>query len=139
MSTDQAKATALKVMERLDQRDLNGLLANAAPDARWHGYAPVVLDNDGYRQAISEILDGFPDSRFPVHSVVAEGNMVAVRHSLQGTHTGTFQGIPPTGKAVSIDGIVLLRVEDGKLAETWLNADILGLLVQLGVMSPPGQ
>jgi len=139
MATEQTREAARKVMERLDQRDLEGLLAQAAPDAKWHGFAPVTLDNNGYRQAISEFLNGFPDSRFPIESVIAEGNKAAVRHSLRGTHNGIFQGIPPTGRQVIVNGVAEFQVEDGKIVETWLHADLLGMLTQLGVVPTPDQ
>jgi steroid delta-isomerase-like uncharacterized protein len=137
MSTEETAAIARQMMERLDQRDLDGVLALAADDAVWHGFAPQPLDNAGYRQAISVFLDAYPDSRFPIDDVIAEGDKVAIHHSLRGTHQAAFQGIPPTGKPVKVSAIVTFRVENGKVAETWLNADLLGMLQQLGALPSP--
>jgi steroid delta-isomerase-like uncharacterized protein len=137
MSTE-AKVIAQRVMEQLDQRDLDGLLALCADNAIWHGFAPQPLDNAGYRQAISVFLDAYPDSRFPIDDVIAEGNKVAVRHRLCGTHRAAFQGIPPTGKPVNVRAIATFHVADGKIAETWLDADLLGMLQQLGTIPMPG-
>jgi steroid delta-isomerase-like uncharacterized protein len=138
MTTEETAAVARQMMERLDQRDLDGVLALAADDAVWHGFAPQPLDNSGYRQAISAFLDAYPDSRFPIDDVIAEGDKVAIRHSLRGTHQAAFQGIPPTGKPVKVSAIATFRVENGKVAETWLNADLLGMLQQLGAIPSPG-
>jgi steroid delta-isomerase-like uncharacterized protein len=133
----EAKMIAQRVMERLDQRDLDGLLALCTDDAVWHGFAPQPLDNAGYRQAISAFLDAYPDSRFPIDDVIAEGNKVAVRHRLVGTHRSAFQGIPPTGRPVNVRAIATFHVADGKIAETWLDADLLGMLQQLGAIPTP--
>jgi len=59
------------------------------------------------------------------------------RHRLEGTHEGPFQGIPPTGRRVSVSGIDIQRWSDGKLQDLWLNADFLGMLQQLGVIPQP--
>jgi steroid delta-isomerase-like uncharacterized protein len=134
----EAKVIAQRVMERLDQRDLDGLLALCADNAVWHGFAPQPLNNAGYRQAISVFLDAYPDSRLPIDDVIAEGNKVAIRHHLSGTHRAAFQGIPPTGKPVNVRAIVTFHVADGKIAETWLDADLLGMLQQLGALPNPG-
>ena len=138
MSTEETKTIARHIMERLDQRDLDGVLALCTDDAVWHGFAPEPLDNDGYRQAISMFLDAYPDSRFPIDDVIAEGDKAAIRHSLRGTQQAAFQNIPPTGKQVKVNGIATFRVVNGKIAETWLNADILGMLQQLGAIPAPG-
>jgi steroid delta-isomerase-like uncharacterized protein len=138
MSTEESKAIARRIMERLDQRDLDGVLVLCTDDAVWHGFAPQPLDTDGYRQAISMFLDAYPDSRFPIDDVIAEGDKVTIRHSLRGTQRAAFQNIPPTGKQVKVNGIATFRVVNGKIAETWLNADILGMLQQLGAIPAPG-
>jgi steroid delta-isomerase-like uncharacterized protein len=128
------KTTARQIMQALSDRDLDGVRAYAAPNARFYGWAPEPLDADGYKGFMSALLAAFPDSRFPVDDVIAEGDKVAVRHRLQGTHQADFQGIPPTGKKVEINGIVIFRLENGVIAEAWLNADLMGMLQQLGVV-----
>lgn len=137
MQAEQPRPLALDVMARLDRHDLDGVAAHCAPGARFHGWAPGTLDVDGYRAVMSALFAGFPDARFLVDDVVAEGDRVAVRHRLVGTHTGDFQGLPPTGRRVEAAAIVLLRFEDGRVAEGWLNADFLGFLQQLGAVPTP--
>lgn len=128
---------AQQLMARLDARDVDGLLAYCAPECVWHGFGPQPLDHDGYRQAIGVFLSAFPDSRFPIDAVVAEGDRVAVPHRLAGTHAGDFQGVPPTGKSVVVPAIVIFRFANGKVVECWLNAELVGLMMQIGALPMP--
>jgi predicted ester cyclase len=133
MSNESIKQLARRTMEELDHRNVDGVLAHCAPDAVWHGFAPTTLDNPGYRQAIGQILSAFPDSRFPVDDVVGDGDRVTVRHSLRGTHLAPFQAIAATGKPVQVSAMITFHVADGRIVEAWLNADMFGLMQQLGV------
>ncbi len=65
---------------------------------------------------------------------MAEGDKVAVRFNITGTHKGDFQGIPPTGKEVSIDCINFLTVVNGEIVEEWSNSDMVGLMQQIGAI-----
>jgi steroid delta-isomerase-like uncharacterized protein len=137
MSMEQNKATALRAMDALDQRNVDGVVAECAASAAWHGFTPMPLNNDGYRGAIQMFLDAFPDSRFPVGLVVAEGDKVVVQHSLKGTHRAPFQGVPATGKPVVVPAIATFRFAGGKIVEVWLNADLVSLLMQIGAIPSP--
>ena len=77
--------------------------------------------------------------RDTVDDLVAEGDKVVVRWTFRGTHPGEFQGVPPTGKQVTIIGISIFRIVGNKVVEDWTIIDLLGLLQQLGVIPPPGQ
>lgn len=85
-----------------------------------------------------QALLSFPDVHFTIHDMIAEGDRVATRWSYVATHTGKFLSIEPTGKTVTDEGTTTVRLEDGRIAEMWVNQDSLGLLMQLGVISPPG-
>lgn len=137
MSLESNKTIVRNLMERLDARDVEGVLSYNAPNAVWHGFAPVALDNEGYRQAIWAFLNAFPDSRFPVSEYIAEGDKVAAPHQLRGTQNGAFQNIPPSGKSAVVDAIALFRLENDKVVETWLSADLLGMLMQIGAIPAP--
>jgi steroid delta-isomerase-like uncharacterized protein len=132
--TEANKTIAVQTMEALHRRDLDSVRTNMAPDSRFYGWAPEALDADGHRAFMSALLTAFPDSNFIIDDVIAEGDKVAVRHRLQGTHQAELQGAPATGKQVEVNGIVIFRIEDGKVAEAWLNADIMGMMQQLGVV-----
>jgi predicted ester cyclase len=66
--------------------------------------------------------------------MIAEGDRVATKKTLTGTHTAEFNGIPPTGKQVSITYIDILRLRNGKIVEHWLSMDQMGFMQQLGVL-----
>jgi predicted ester cyclase len=80
-----------------------------------------------------------PDGHIEIEDLLAEGDKVATRFRLRGTNTGSFQGMPPTGKAVDITATGIFRVVDGRVADNWVNFDALGLMQQLGVVPAPGQ
>ena len=76
----------------------------------------------------------FPDLHFTLEDVIGEGDRVVVRWTATGTHKAEVMGVPATGKRVAVTGIEVSRFADGKLAETWVNWDALGLLRQLGAI-----
>ena len=93
---------------------------------------------DGLKQKISTMLDAFPGQQWVIQEQIAEGDRLVERWTFTGTHKGEFRGIPPTGKEVSVSGISIARISDGKIAEGWTNFDAMGLMVQLGVVPAPG-
>jgi steroid delta-isomerase-like uncharacterized protein len=98
---------------------------------------PAVRDLQGLKQLIRGQRAAFPDVRTTIEDLVAEGDMVVKRFTVRGTHTGDFNGIPPTGKRFTLKGIDILRFIDGKIQEIWIGYDMLGMLQQLGVMPQP--
>jgi len=94
---------------------------------------------EGAKQFISVFRNAFPDIHFTVEDQIAEGDKAVIRWTARGTHKGEFQGIPPTGKQVVVTGIGIFRVANGKLVEGWTNADLLGILQQLGAIPAPKQ
>ena len=96
-------------------------------------------DSEGYKQAVSGIRVAFHDMERIVDDMIAEGGKVAVRWTGRSTHKGEWMGIAPTGKQVTTTGISIFRIEGGKIAEEWSEADVLGLMQQLRAVPPPGQ
>jgi steroid delta-isomerase-like uncharacterized protein len=101
---------------------------------------------EGHNQAVLLARQGFPDVRFSFEDVFAKGDRVVARWIMRGTHTGNLLGIPPTGKRVAVQGVKIIRVEDGKAAEAWQNVEMFELLQQLGlvpswelILSAPGR
>ena len=93
---------------------------------------------EGIEQFYATLRAAFPDIHFTVEDQVAEGDRVVTRWTARATHKGEFQGIPATGKQVSVTGIDIDRLANGKVVECWPVADELGLLQQLGVVPTPG-
>jgi steroid delta-isomerase-like uncharacterized protein len=137
MTIEENKQVAERIFAALNDRDLDTVTGYFRPDCRFYGWTPQTLDVAGYTETMNALLVAFPDSRFPVADVIAEGDRVAVRHNLQGTHRETFQGVPASGRPVDIGAVVILRLEDGQAAELWLNADFLGMMQQIGAISTP--
>lgn len=104
-----------------------------------HGRPGQAPGPDGVRQGMAEMTsdDSFSDLTFTIEDVIAEGDRVAVRGSWQGRHTGTwktpFGEFAPTGKTVSLPGVMMWRLEDGKLAEQWGSGDTTDMLRDLGL------
>jgi steroid delta-isomerase-like uncharacterized protein len=93
------------------------------------------------REFIGTYRKAFPDLRFTIEEQIAEGDTVVTRWRARGTHRGELMGIPPTEKSVTVSGVTIDRVTDGKIAESIGSWDALGLMQQLGVLSgqPGGQ
>jgi steroid delta-isomerase-like uncharacterized protein len=79
----------------------------------------------------------FPDFRFEVVALIAEGDKVVAHVPFTGTHTGRLLDIPPTGRSVRVEEILILRLVDGRIAEAWEEYDELGMRQQLGVLPAP--
>jgi steroid delta-isomerase-like uncharacterized protein len=93
---------------------------------------------EAYKRNVARYVTGFPDLRFTVEDLVAENDKVAVCWTISGTHKGEFRGISPTGKKISVDGITIHHIADGKIMDSYASADYLGLMQQLGVASAFG-
>lgn len=92
---------------------------------------------EGATQFFGMLHAAFPDIRFTVEDQVADDDRVVTRWVAHGTHTGDFQGVPPTGKTVRLTGIDIDRIANGKVVECWAQSDELGLMKQLGVVPTP--
>ena len=94
---------------------------------------------DGVKEFYIQLRSAFPDIHFTIDTQVAEADRVVTQWTAQGTHSGNFRGIPPTGKKFKITAIDIERITDGKVVECWPSMDELALLEQLGVSPAPGQ
>ena len=96
--------------------------------------APGPLDNEGWSEFMAMFTSAFPDARITIDSAVEEGDLVSSRWTITGTHEGPFQSVAATGKSVTMPGIDMSRVVDGKVAEHWAQFDLIGVMVQIGAM-----
>jgi len=101
--------------------------------------APQVRDRDGRKRELRAFLVGCPDLHITTDDLVAEGDRVAKRWTMHATHTGDLSGLPPTGKRITVSGLELFRLADGKIVECWIGYDSLNLMQQLGVIPTPEQ
>ena len=111
----------------IDEFVAHDIVDHAAPP----GLPPGIA---GYRMKVGAFIEAFPDLEITYEHQVAEGDMIAGRFTLTGTQRGEFAGVPATGKAVRVTGHDHLRFEDGKLAEHWVEMDVLTLMQQLGAL-----
>lgn len=100
----------------------------------WPGEDP---GPEGFRVRLARLREAFPDLRMEVEDVIADGDRVAYRATLTGTHEGELLGLAPTGRPFRAAQMHWLRLEDGRAAEHWAVRDDLGMLIQLGVVQPP--
>lgn len=141
MSTEENKAIVERFYEELwNQRRLDVADEIIAPDCLTHQLrsgaevSGVPRGPEAVKHHIEEWLGGFPDLRFDVEQIIAESNQVVSRSRLHATHTGTWLGLAPTGKQISIRMIVIQQIINGKIAADWVLVESLGLLQQLGLV-----
>ena len=118
--------------EVIDELLADDYVDHSAPPGQAPGAAGTRQVYDMYRTA-------FPDLRVEIHDLVAEDDLVVVPATFAGTSRGPLMGAPPTGKSVQIASMVIIRIRDGRFVERWEQADLLGLMLQLGVVSQPGK
>ena len=140
-TVERNKAVSRRWIELFNERDEAGQAEVLAPD--YVGYAPASLEpapmnGEAWARFLDGFVEGFPDLQLTVENAVGEGDLVAQRVHFAGTHTGEFQGLPPTNRKVEFSGLELNRFVDGRVAEHWFQLDALGLLQQLGLAVVPG-
>ena len=138
MSTEENKALVRRGFEAVNQKNLAVFDELLTPDIVVHTASTTNQGLEAYKQVLSMYMTAFPDLHFTIEDMIADGDTVVVRYTTRGTHQGNFMGIPPTGKQVSVTGIFIDRIVNGKAVEQWINGDDLGLLQQLGVVPAMG-
>jgi steroid delta-isomerase-like uncharacterized protein len=96
------------------------------------GFPGITPDREGVREFFETVRAAFPDLRFAVEDMIAEGDKVAARVTVRGTHRHEFLGIPPTGKEISTSVVDIIRFRDGLAVERWGITDMLAMMEQLG-------
>ena len=94
---------------------------------------------EAYKNQVTRFLAGYPDLRFTVEDTVVEKDKVVACWTFSGTHKGDFMGVAATNRKVSVDGMTIHHVADGKIMDSYSNWDALGMMQQLGVIPVPGQ
>jgi steroid delta-isomerase-like uncharacterized protein len=142
MSTEENKALVRRLIEESNKGQEAGMAALEelyAPDYVYHLGGFGDMDLAAWKQLALAWYTALPDSHTTLEDLIAEGDKVVARCTMRATHRGEFMGIPPTGKQVSVPGIEIHRIEDGKFVVTWDSYDMLGLLQQLGAIPQMAQ
>jgi steroid delta-isomerase-like uncharacterized protein len=123
-----------------NEKQIDAIDELSHPDVVIHAPSVGIEKAEGpaaFKEIARGLYEAIPDVRMSVDEVLVEGDRVALRLTVEGTHTGSGMGIPPTGKRFRIGGIALGRYRDGKLVEGWNSFDNLGFLQQLGLVTLP--
>ncbi len=124
--SEENKAIARRVYEIVSTGDFERareIVDQDAPDNELLPNDPPAKLIDTFKETFAEAREGFPDLSITVEDVMAEGDRVAARVTMRGTHQGAFQGIAPTGKRVEVRAIDMFRISGGKIVEHWGHAD----------------
>jgi Predicted ester cyclase len=140
MSAEQNKSIVRRwIEEGWNKHNLAVIDEVYAPNFVQHEPEPqTVISREALKQYVSAYLTTFPDLQLSIEDLIAEGDKVVWRFNSTGHQTGPFMGMPPTGRTSNITGIVIFRLENSRIAEAWVNIDVLGLLQQTGVIPMPG-
>jgi predicted ester cyclase len=133
---EQNKAVVRRFITETDRGNLEVVFDVMAEDVQWH-LGGAALDREALLAASKSFYAAFPDLSHEFRDLLAVDDRVVLRAVDSGTHTGDFMGIAPTGRSVSFGIIAVFRLAEGRIAEAWEEADLLGLLGQLGVKVPP--
>jgi steroid delta-isomerase-like uncharacterized protein len=135
MGVQENKEIARRYFENgWNEADLKQFDEILSDDFVLHTSGPDIRGREGIKQRVIENRAGLPDLKFDIEEMIGVGRKVVVRWRGTGTQTGTWRGIPPTGKYTSNRGIDIMRFGDGQIVEIWNNADTLGVYQQLGVV-----
>ncbi|MGH2946662.1 MAG: ester cyclase [Solirubrobacteraceae bacterium] len=140
MSAEESKTIVRRLLEE-PWTDLD--VVDELVDESYVGHDPSLPEElrgpRGFKDNVSMFRAAYSDARITVDDQIAEGDTVASRWTGRGTHDGELMGVPASGKQVTVSGIVVSRVANGKVVEEWTNWDTLGMLRQIGAVPAPTQ
>lgn len=131
--SEAKKRAVLRYFELISNDQLGELEEVVEPGLVDHTAAPGQGSGlEGLREFFRMLRSAFPDFTASVEAVIIENNMAAARFVFEGTHEGEFMGVQPSGRRVTMGGIDLFRLQDGRISELWGYEDIFGLMQQIG-------
>ena len=135
---EQNKAIVRRAIEKgWNRADLAVIDELYAADFIFHQESGEAMRGlDHFKAWLAVIHTAFPDIRYQIEAMVAEGDKVATRYTVRGTHRGDFRGLPATGRSFDLTGHLIHRVVAGKKTEGWGIWDTVGLMIQLGIIPP---
>ena len=138
MSADGNAAIYRAHIDRANQGDLAGYLDLYSDDVVFGGVSAEPMDKASVVAFHEGFYGAFPGAQAEILELIEKDDKLAARLILSGAHQGEFMGIPPTGNDVQLAITTVLTMRDGKCVERWSTADMLGLLIQVGAVPPPG-
>jgi steroid delta-isomerase-like uncharacterized protein len=139
MSSEESKVIVRRFWGVWEEGNIDLVDELLAPDYVNHSPATPdqPTDPEGIKAVVGMFRGAMPDLRVIIEDMIAEGDKVVVRYTIEGTHEGELFGVPPTGQRLSIKSISVERVSDGKIREHWRITDSLDMMQQLGVIPMP--
>ena len=142
MSLSQNKDLARQAIKLWTQGSKENLEEIFATDYVNHQQHPpdsseAIRGLEAWKQFVSTFHQAFPDFEDRIVTQIAEGDLVATQFVSSGTHRAQIMGVPATGRRASWTGMVIDRIANGKIVESWVNWDMFGMLKQLGVVKEP--
>ena len=141
MSSEENKKLVRRFYAEIDKGNLEAMDELVAENYIDHNPPPfpgLASGREGLKQAFQIFWKSTPGHHV-IEEQIAEGDKVVTRLTSYGKHEGNLPGAPRTGNDLKMTSITIHRIANGKLAEKWAEKDVLGFLIQLGVIPPPGQ
>ncbi|MBD1844369.1 ester cyclase [Cyanobacteria bacterium FACHB-63] len=139
MTSEQNKDLVLQFYKAFDDRKIEQALDLLAPDFVAHLVGmPEPLNAEGFKQFGMSFYSAFSQGQHQFDEIVVTDDRVVTCGTFIATHSGAFQGLPPTGKQIRLSIMHIDRVHNGKILEHWGQGDALGLMQQLGIVFLPG-
>jgi len=137
-SEEHNKALVRQVLELIDARKLDEAFELYAVDYVYHGPdGEIINGREGIRELWEVFLTGFPDLRSTVDDLITDGDKLVMRWRIEGSHTGEFLGVAPTGAVINLRVTEIFRIANGQLVEAWDQYDRLGLMQRIGAIQMP--
>ena len=127
--------------EVCNSHDLSQLSEVCDEDYQHHDPQLPVTDISSlaqYQEVLGGFIAAFPDLNVEIHDVVASGGRVAARWTFAGTNSANLGEMPATNKSVAVDALIISHISGGKISESWVVYDCMGMMQQLGVVPGPG-
>jgi steroid delta-isomerase-like uncharacterized protein len=133
------KAVVRRFVEGFNNHDLQEVVATLVPDPIRHSFTPdsTMRGLDAFKAFCQADWSAFPDSQTTITHLTAEGDLVAMYSTYTATQQGPLGSFPPTGKRTTVDWAAFFRMQDDRIAETWMTWDTGSVLVQLGHLPKP--
>jgi predicted ester cyclase len=137
-TSEEARAIGEAYFAAFNAGDADALDALLAPDYHQAGALVTPQDREIHLQRLRTNHAAFPDGHYELGDIIANGDLVAIRHVFSGTLQEPYFGVEPTGQPVMVRGVHIHRIACGKIVETWNSGDGIGLLRQIGALPPAG-